>query len=166
MATERSFYPRLTARENLAFFAALDNVPRAERRAQAEWALERTGLSDAGDTLVMKFSSGMYQRLGIARALLKKPSVLLLDEPTRSLDPAAASRFWTLVRETADGGAAVLLATHHFDEAMAVGDAVAVLSRGALAGHRRLSAATSIEELRSFYFRETEAGSADHEGEG
>ena len=167
VATERSFYPRLTARENLAFFAALDNVPRAERSAQAEWALEKTGLTDAGDTLVMKFSSGMYQRLGIARALLKKPAVLLLDEPTRSLDPAAASRFWNLVRETADGGAAVLLTTHHFDEAMAVGDAVAVLSRGALAGLHRLTAGTSIEELRAFYFRETEAGSeAGGEGAG
>ena len=161
VATERSFYPRLTARENLAFFAALDNVPRGERSAQTEWALEKTGLTEAGDTLVMKFSSGMYQRLGIARALLKKPSVLLLDEPTRSLDPAAASRFWNLVRETADGGAAVLLTTHHFDEAMAVGDAVAVLSRGALAGFHRLSAGTSMEDLRAFYFRETEAGDED-----
>ena len=160
VATERSFYPRLTARENLAFFAALDDVPRGERGAQTEWALEKTGLTESGDTLVMKFSSGMYQRLGIARALLKKPAVLLLDEPTRSLDPAAASRFWNLVRETADGGAAVLLTTHHFDEAMAVGDAVAVLSRGALAGLHRLSAGTSMEDLRAFYFRETEAGDA------
>ena len=157
VASERSFYPRLTARENLAFFSTLDDLPRAERSARAEWALEKTGLTEAGDTLVMKFSSGMYQRLGIARALLKNPTVLLLDEPTRSLDPAAASRFWNLVRETADGGAAVLLTTHHFDEAMAVGDAVAVLARGTLAGLHRLAARTSLEELRAFYFRETEA---------
>ncbi|HUK88465.1 MAG TPA: ABC transporter ATP-binding protein [Terriglobales bacterium] len=156
VAAERSFYPRLTARENLAFFAALDDVLREQRRERVEWALEKAGLTEAGDTLVMKFSSGMYQRLGIARALLKRPTVLLLDEPTRSLDPAAASRFWTLVRETADAGATILLTTHRFDEAMAVGDAVAVLARGVLAGQHRLGAGVSLEELRAFYFRETE----------
>ena len=159
VAAERSFYPRLTARENLAFFAVLDDVPRAERRERVEWTLERAGLSDAGDTLVMKFSSGMYQRLGIARALLKKPSVLLLDEPTRSLDPAAAARLWKLVRETAGAGSTILLTTHHFDEALAVGDAVAVLARGVLAGQHRLSAGTSLEELRALYFRETKTES-------
>ena len=94
---ERSFFPRLSARENLDFFAALDDVPRRSRPRQIELVLERTGLLDAADTLVMKFSSGMYQRLGIARALIKEPSVILLDEPTRSLDPAAATHFQTLI---------------------------------------------------------------------
>jgi ABC-2 type transport system ATP-binding protein len=151
---ERSFFPRLTARENLDFFAALDDVPRASRRRQIDLMLERTGLLDAADTLVMKFSSGMYQRLGIARALIKQPSVLLLDEPTRSLDPASAIHFRNLVRALSAGGSTVILATHSLSEAAAVGDSTAVLHKGRLAGSRKIASANA-EELRSFYFQTT-----------
>lgn len=154
VAAERSFFPRLSARENLDFFAALDNVPRKSRSQRVDAMLERVGLSAAGDTLVMKFSSGMYQRLGIARALIKEPSVILLDEPTRSLDPAAAGHFWNLVRELPSHGATVLLATHTFSEAVAVGDNVAVLLGGQLAGYKKV-AGTNVEELRAFYFEKT-----------
>ena len=153
IANERSFCPRLSARENLDFFAALDDVPRSSRAAWIQAILERTGLMDAADTLVMKFSSGMYQRLGIARALIKQPSVLLLDEPTRSLDPAAANHFWNLVRELPEQGCTVMLATHSFAEAAAVGDSVAVLYKGALVASRALSG--NVEELRAFYFQAT-----------
>jgi ABC-2 type transport system ATP-binding protein len=151
---ERSFFPRLSARENLDFYAALDDVRLPERRRRIELMLQQTGLLDAADTLVMKFSSGMYQRLGIARALIKQPSVILLDEPTRSLDPASATHFWNLVRSLSDGGTTVILATHSLLEAAAVGDFAAVLRQGRLAGYRKI-AATDPEELRSFYFHTT-----------
>src|SRR5438477_2952025 len=94
LASERSFFPRLTARENLEFFAALEDVPGHEVSTRVDSVLASVGLVDAADKQVMKLSSGMYQRLGIARALIKIPSVLLLDEPTRSLDAAAANRLW------------------------------------------------------------------------
>ena len=68
VATERSFFPRLSARENLDFFAALDEVPRRDRARRIEEVLRDAGLEEQTDTLVMKFSSGMYQRLGLARA--------------------------------------------------------------------------------------------------
>lgn len=154
VATERSFFPRLSARENLDFFAALDDVPRKLRPRRLETCLQRTGLEEAADTLVMKFSSGMYQRLGIARALIKEPSILLLDEPTRSLDPGSAAHFWTLVRGLAGQGTSVLLATHSFNEAVAAGDMVAVLLHGRLAGCRKV-AGSNAEELRAFYFQTT-----------
>jgi ABC-2 type transport system ATP-binding protein len=154
VATERSFFPRLSARENLDFFATLDDVPRKSRPQRIDAMLERTGLLDAADTLVMKFSSGMYQRLGIARALIKQPSVILLDEPTRSLDPASAAHFWNLVRGLPGEGATVVLATHSFNEAVAAGDTVAVLQQGRLAGYRALGQ-SNVEELRSFYFHTT-----------
>lgn len=153
IATERSFFPRLSARENLDFFATLDDVPRQVRVPRIQALLERTGLVEAADTLVMKFSSGMYQRLGMARALIKQPSILLLDEPTRSLDPAAATHFWNLVRELPAHGCTVMLATHSFSEAAAVGDGVAVLHRGKVAASRTLRG--NVEELRSFYFEAT-----------
>ena len=154
VASERSFFPRLSARENLDFFAALEEVSRKIRPERIDAMLELTGLQDAADTLVMKFSSGMYQRLGIARALIKQPSVILLDEPTRSLDPASAARFWNLVRGLPDQGATVILATHSFNEAVTVGDFVAVLHRNRLAGYRKI-AATTVEDLAAFYFQTT-----------
>src|SRR5207253_4834791 len=143
VAAERSFFPRLSARENLDFFAALDDIPRRSRAQRVEELLSRTGLHDAADTLVMKFSSGMYQRLGIARALIKKPTVVLLDEPTRSLDPGSAAQFWNLVRALPTQGASVLLATHNFNEAVAVGNRVAVLFKGSLAAERNLTGTVS-----------------------
>ena len=154
VAGERSFFPRLSARENLDFFAALDDVPRKLRRLQIDSMLDQVGLSDAADTLVMKFSSGIYQRLAIARALMKEPSVILLDEPTRSLDPATAVQFWNLVRALAGQGSTVLLATHSFNEALAVGDIVAVLQQGRVVGTRRI-VGTDVDDLKSFYFHTT-----------
>jgi ABC-2 type transport system ATP-binding protein len=152
VAGERSFFPRLSARENLDFFAALDEVPRRCRPQRVTAMLERTSLDEAADTLVMKFSSGMYQRLAIARALIKQPSVVLLDEPTRSLDPASAQQICNLIRDLPFYGATVMMATHSFAEAIAVGDSVAVLQRGHLLGYRSLRG-MSTEALRSFYFR-------------
>jgi ABC-2 type transport system ATP-binding protein len=158
VSSERSFFPRLSARENLDFFASLEDVPRGVRAQSVQIMLRRTGLLDAADILVMKFSSGMYQRLGIARALIKQPSVLLLDEPTRSLDPGAAVQFWNLLRELSADGTSVLVATHSFNEAAAVGDRVAVLQSGSLTAIRDVRDAT-VGELRAFYFGVT--GEAD-----
>lgn len=155
VASERSFFPRLSARENLDFFAALNDVPRRLRAERIDELLARTGLLEAGDTLVMKFSTGMYQRLGIARALIHRPSIVLLDEPTRSLDPGSAAQFWNMVRELPTQGATVVLATHNFNEAVEVGNHVAVLVHGTLAAECPLSAHMRVDELRSFYFQTT-----------
>jgi len=150
LASERSFFPRLTARENLEFFAALEDIPRRERPSRVESILQDMGLNDAAGKQVMKLSSGMYQRLGIARALVKKPSVLLLDEPTRSLDGAATDQLWGHIRELSGAGITILLATHNFAEAAAVCDRVAVLQRGELIGVERVGD-FSVEQLCDFY---------------
>ncbi|MGB9234939.1 MAG: ABC transporter ATP-binding protein [Terriglobales bacterium] len=155
VATERSFFPRLSARENLDFFAALDEVPRRERDRRIEEVLCDTGLDEQADTLVMKFSSGMYQRLGLARALIKRPSVLLLDEPTRSLDAAATSRLWATIRALAGQSTTVFLATHNFAEAAALADRLLFLNRGAVVENRMLSGHESADDLRSLYFQRT-----------
>ena len=155
VAAERSFFPRLSARENLDFFAALENVPRSLRARKVGEVLEAVELTHAADTLVMKFSSGMYQRLGIARALIKQPSIVLMDEPTRSVDPASAAHCWNLVRGLPARGATVILATHSFQEAVAVGDFVAILHQGKAAGLRAISEPMGAEELRAFYFNAT-----------
>jgi len=155
IATERSFFPRLSARENLEFFAALDDVPRRECPSRIDEVLHDTGLAEQSNTLVMKFSSGMYQRLGIARALVKRPNVLLLDEPTRSLDAATTAHFWTTIRSLADRQTTILLATHNFAEASAVGDRILLLQGGELLADRPIRRGQSVEDLRAFYFRMT-----------
>ncbi len=150
LASERSFFPRLTARENLEFFAVLEDLPRREVASRVMAVLCDVSLEDAADKHAMKLSSGMHQRLGIARALLKSPSVLLLDEPTRSLDPTATSNFWKLIRRLSNSGITILLATHNFAEAAAVCDRAAILQRGELIAVPRLND-LSVEALRDFY---------------
>ena len=154
IANERSFFPRLSARENLDFFASLDDVSRSERASRIRHLLDYSGLREAADMLVMKFSTGMYQRLAIARALLKRPSIILLDEPTRSLDPAGAIDVTDLVRRLSYTGTTVVLATHSFAEAATLNAQVVILIRGQIAA-RLESARHDVAWLRDFYFDAT-----------
>jgi ABC-2 type transport system ATP-binding protein len=143
LANERSLYWRLSARENLELFAALMRLPLSDVSPRIDEALDAVGLSDAGRKMVGQFSAGMMQRLLVARALLGSPRVLLLDEPTRSLDPAAARAFRAFLREELGTrrGCAVLVATHRSEEAFELCDRVVVLNRG------RVIAAGPAKEL-------------------
>lgn len=134
LATERSLYFRLTARENLSVYAALQGVERGERRSRIEEVLQAVSLTDTGEKLAGQFSSGMLQRLLIARALLTRPRLLLLDEPTRSLDPISARQFRAFLRDelVRQRGCAVILATHNAEEAFELCDRVGVLNHGRL----------------------------------
>jgi len=150
VAQERSFYPRLTAEENLSFFAVMDDVPRSARRARISCVLEQCGLQDMRHRYAHQLSSGMYQRLGIARALLKQPAVLLLDEPTRSADPETARSLRQLVRALASDGTAVLLATHSFEEAANLAGYAVLLSHGRIITRLK---SPDVGRLRSAYAR-------------
>jgi ABC-2 type transport system ATP-binding protein len=134
VADERSLNWRLTARENLRLYAALHGLRGAAVLHRVDEVLAQVELDDARDRRVGTFSSGMKQRLLLARALLARPRVLLLDEPTRSLDPLSARRFRAFLRDEVVGrqGCTVLLATHAPDEALALCDRVGVLHRGRL----------------------------------
>lgn len=157
LASERSFYPRLTVRENLMFFATLENISWRDRAICADEALAQVGLEHHAHKQVMKLSSGMHQRLAIARALIKSPTVLLLDEPSRSLDPAAANQLWELIRNLAAQKLTILLATHNFTEAVAVTDRVAVLQKGELLGTCNARSLT-VERLQNYYREITQPG--------
>jgi ABC-2 type transport system ATP-binding protein len=141
LANERSLYWRLTARENLQLFAALLRIPPRDVAARVSNVLEVVGLLDTGRKMVGQFSAGMMQRLLVARALLGQPRVLLLDEPTRSLDPSAAHAFRAFLREELGErrGCAVLVATHRTEEAFDLCDRVVVLNRGRVAAAGRAS---------------------------
>lgn len=132
IADERSLYWRLTGRENLRLYAALYGLRGTERDDAVARMLAAVELEEAADRMAGTYSSGMKQRLLIARALLSRPKVLLLDEPTRSLDPVGARAFRRFLRsELVDRqGCTVLLATHDADEAFELCDRLAVLDRG------------------------------------
>ncbi len=129
---ERSFYWRLTARENLDFFTRLYGFDSVRRRALVDRLLDKVGLSDDADRRFGDFSSGMRQRLAIARGLLADPPILLMDEPTRSLDPVSAASLRAFVADELHrrDGKAVLIATHNLREAEMLCDRVVVLAAG------------------------------------
>jgi len=134
LGDERSWYWRISGRRNLEFFAALHGMRRAERTSRAAELLQEFDLTDVADRPFSGYSSGMRVRLSLARALLADPAVLLLDEPTHSLDPVAAGHF----RDLVDGlvrerQATILFATHDLREAAAVANRVIGLAAGRVA---------------------------------
>jgi ABC-2 type transport system ATP-binding protein len=129
---ERSFSWRLSARRNLRFFGELYGLRGAAARARVDDLLEQLGLGRAADRPVGGFSSGMRQKLAIARALLHAPPLLFLDEPTRGLDLRASDELLALIREelVARQGATVFLTTHRMEEAEQLCATVAILHEG------------------------------------
>jgi ABC-2 type transport system ATP-binding protein len=147
---ERGFYWRLTGMENLEFFAGLRGFAPREARRRAAHALELVDLLPRAGEPVMRYTTGMRQRLSLARALLARPPILLLDEPTRSLDPGAAQTVQALVRRlSADDGVTIMIATHNLEEAEAVCSRVAVLADGAV--RSVVSVASGDGRLRDRY---------------
>jgi ABC-2 type transport system ATP-binding protein len=149
----RSLYWKLTARENLEYFAALYHVPPGEQRRRIASALEAVKLDDRADDYVERFSTGMRQRLVLARALLPDPELLLLDEPTVGLDPQSARDLRDRVRELQAQGRTVLLTTHYMEEADQLCDRIAIVDHGRVvaldtpAALKRTIAATEVVHL-------------------
>lgn len=128
-AEERAAYWRLSGRQNLEFFGVMGGLTRHEARRRAGELLELLGLHDR-DKMVFGYSAGMRTRLSLARALVSDPPVLVLDEPTRSLDPIALEDVHRLVRELAARGRTILLSSHRLDEVVSICDRVAILIDG------------------------------------
>jgi ABC-2 type transport system ATP-binding protein len=153
LAGERSLYWKLTARENLEYFAALYHVPPGEAKARITDILETVHLTDRADDYVEKFSTGMRQRLVLARALLPAPALLLLDEPTVGLDPQAARDLRERVLQLRDEGRTVLLTTHYMEEADQLCDRIAIVDHGRVValdtpeGLKRALKATEVVRL-------------------
>jgi ABC-2 type transport system ATP-binding protein len=122
----------LTAWENLELHGLLHKIPTAERHKRIEELLEFVELKDRNKDMVQTFSGGMKRRLMIARALLHRPRVLFLDEPTVGLDPQVRRRLWELVRQLAGEGLTVLLTTHYIEEAENLCQRVAIMHKGRL----------------------------------
>ncbi len=127
---ERSIYWKLTGRENLDYFAALYHLPPAIAKQRVPQLLDRLELAHKADELVERYSSGMKQRIAIAKALLANPPVLLLDEPTIGLDPQSARNLRDLILEIKSEGRTILLTTHYMEEADLLSDRVGIIDGG------------------------------------
>src|SRR5215211_6531478 len=130
LAGERSIYWKLTGRENLEYFAALYHIPAEIAKQRVDELIERMELKDRSNELVEKYSTGMRQRIAIAKALLARPPILLLDEPTLGLDPQAARRVRELIAELKQEGHTILLTTHYMEEADQLSDRIGIIDTG------------------------------------
>ena len=138
---ERSFYWRLTGRENLEFFGILQGKTGSILKQKMAEVIEVSALGDAIDRQVGSYSSGMRQRLALARGLIADPDVLILDEPTRALDPLAAAQMAEFLIETLHlrMNKSLLIATHRLEEAEFLCDRLLILAGGQLHRDENLS---------------------------
>jgi ABC-2 type transport system ATP-binding protein len=140
---EAALDPLMTGRELLELQATLHAIPKAEGRERGQWLLDRVGLTRAADRRVGTYSGGMRRRLDLASALIHRPVVLFLDEPTTGLDPVSRKAIWEEVRKLNDDGTTVFLTTQYLEEADQLADRVGIISGG------RLVAEGTPQELKA-----------------
>lgn len=138
---ELAVYPLLTARENLHAFGALYGVAAQRLRERVDWALEWSDLKDRSNEKVKGFSGGMKRRLNIAIGLLHSPQVVLLDEPTVGVDPQSRERIYEMLAALQQSGVAVVLTTHHLEEAERRCERIVIIDHG------RIVASGTLAEL-------------------
>ena len=172
MSQKFSLYDDLTVDENFNFFSGIYRVPQGLRSTRKDHALRMAGLEERRDALTRTLSGGWKQRLALGCAILHRPPVLFLDEPTSGVDPIARRAFWTLIYELSDAGHTIFVSTHYMDEAeychrlalMYRGRIIALDSPGALKTKlhaHRLMHLESSDPLGSMQALEAEPGVLD-----
>ena len=139
-------YPDMTVLQYLEYVAALRAVPQVDQKKQISEAVEKTALGEKASSLIATLSKGYKQRVGVAQAILHRPEILILDEPTNGLDPAQIEEMRSLVK-TLSEGATVILSTHILQEVQATCDRVLIMLRGQLAKDARLDELQSSNRL-------------------
>lgn len=150
VSEERSFYWRLTGRQNLKFFSTLNNIPTNKAEYRIDELAELVRLKDDIDKPFKNYSSGMKQKLAIARGMLTNPEILFLDEPTRNLDPIASNRYRKFIKNVIshEQGKTVIIATHNMVEAEDLCDRIAIIKKG------QLIRCESIDKIKTILNRE------------
>jgi sodium transport system ATP-binding protein len=142
LSTTTALYPRLSCRETLDFFARINGYPEEKIRERVNHLVDRFGLSEYADARIERLSTGMKQKVAIARTVAHDPAVVILDEPTNGLDILNVLDFHKLMRELQSAGKTVLFSTHTMSEAEKLCDRIAVIHRG------KIMACGTLEELR------------------
>jgi ABC-2 type transport system ATP-binding protein len=155
MNEERSFFWRLTGRQNLEFFGALDNLSGDKLRERSRELIHLVGLEAHIDKPVATYSSGTKQRLAVARGLIAEPEVLILDEPTRTLDPVACEELIDLLIERLHKNSrkTILIATHRLEEAVKLCNKALIISQGRTVAFNRISDLTEEGITLADYYR-------------
>jgi ABC-2 type transport system ATP-binding protein len=131
---ERALDSYLSGRENLELQAALYNLPSSSVKTRVKEALSWSGLSEASEQIVLRYSGGMKRRLEVAMGTINRPRLLLLDEPTLGLDVSSRRQLWDIIRRMKQEGVAVLLTTHYLEEANELCDRVCIIDNGRVVG--------------------------------
>ena len=139
---ERGLYYRLSGRQNLHYFADLYGIPKGEQKAIVSEVLDLVKMTDAADKKVEEYSRGMKQRIHIARALLNRPEIIFLDEPTIGLDPEISLQIRKIIKELSEKGTTIILTTHYMTEAEELCDRMILLKKGKIVGYG------TVNELR------------------
>jgi len=161
-----ALYPRLTGRETLEFFARINRYPAPGVGARVEELIERFGIGEYADARVDKLSSGMKQKVSIARTVAHDPPILIFDEPTVGLDVLAALELQQVIRELKQDGKTIVFSTHIMSEAEKLCDRIAIIHRGrilvcdTLEGLRALSGAHYLEDIFVHFVRDAGGGEA------
>jgi ABC-2 type transport system ATP-binding protein len=129
---ELALYPELSAIDNLVFFGRMTGLSNREAKESADDNLERVGLTDRAKDKVDKFSGGMKRRVNIAIALMSRPQLLFLDEPTVGIDPQSRNHIFDTILQLRDEGMTVLYTTHYMEEADRLCDRLGVIDNGTL----------------------------------
>lgn len=159
-----ALYPRLTARETIEFFARINRYPPERVRDRVEFLIRRFGIEKYADARVDKLSSGMKQKVSIARTVAHDPAVLIFDEPTVGLDVLNALEMHEVVREFRSQGKTIIFSTHIMSEAEKLCDRIAIIHQGTLHACdtlQNLRAATGqhyLEDVFVHYVRQPERG--------
>jgi sodium transport system ATP-binding protein len=142
LSTTTALYPRLSCRETLDFFARINGYPESEIDKRVDHLVDRFGLTEYADARIERLSTGMKQKVAIARTVAHDPAVVILDEPTNGLDILNVLDFHKLMRELQEAGKTVLFSTHTMSEAEKLCDRIAVIHRG------KILACGTLDELR------------------
>lgn len=151
MTQELSVYPDLTVQENLAYFVTMAGQPRKQNRKVVAEVLATVDLADKARTLVNSLSSGQKQRVSLAIALIGKPKLMVLDEPTVGLDPVLRQNLWQLFNRLAGQGTTLIISSHSMDEAQRCDDLVLIRAGEVIAHNspeefRRQTGVKTVEE--------------------